>query len=422
MDNRIKAVKAREVLDSRGNPTVEVSLKTKSACARAMVPSGASTGIHEALEMRDKQKRYSGKGVLKAVNNVNHIIAKKLIGVDARNQRKIDNIMIELDGSMNKTELGANAILPVSMAACKAGAKCLELKLFEHIKKLSAAKKATLPIPQMNMLDGGAHVGAKDDIQEYMILPNGFKNFSDSLRAGTEVFHIVHKNIKKKYSYKAASNTAEGGFIAPMEGVEERIEFLQKCIDESGYGKKIALGLDSAASEFYNDKTKKYKIGSKSFNSLELLDFYKKLIKKYPIVSIEDGFSEDDWHAWAKFTKELGEKVQIVGDDLLVTSMRRIKLAVEKKACNSLLLKVNQIGTVTESIDAAKLSYKNKWSVVVSHRSGETEDSFIADLAAGIGASQSKFGAPARSERTAKYNQLLRIEENLGKAAIFQKL
>ena len=423
LDFKIKKIIARQVLDSRGNPTIAVNLQTKDCCVTSMVPSGASTGIHEALELRDNDKRfYGGKGVLKAVNNVNKIISKKLIGRDCRKQREIDNFLIEIDGTENKSNLGANAILAVSMAVCRAGAESSGLRLYEHIKKISNSKKMLLPIPQMNLLDGGAHVGAENDIQEYMILPTGFNSFSDSLRAGTEIYHIIKKNIIKKYTYKAASVTAEGGFIAPMEGVEERIEFLISAIEESGYGSKIKIGLDSAASEFYDGKNKKYRIRNKIYNCGELIDFYKKLIKKFPIISIEDGFAQDDWHGWEIFCRELGNKIQIVGDDLLVTNIMRIKKAIEESSCNALLLKVNQIGTVTESLDAAKIAFKNKWNVIVSHRSGETEDSFIADLAVGIDANQSKFGAPDRGERTAKYNRLLRIEEKLGSRAKLGKL
>ena len=420
LDFKIRKIKAREVLDSRGNPTVEVELMTKSCCAKSIVPSGASTGIHEALELRDNdKKRYSGKGVLKAVCNVNKIIAKKLIGFDCRKQREIDNVLIELDGTENKSHLGANAILGVSMAACKAGAICSGKVLYQYIQKLSNSKKIMLPIPQMNMLDGGAHVGAENDIQEYMIVPHGFKSFSESLIAGVETYHIIKNKIEKKYSYKATSVTAEGGFIASMDGVEERLHFLQNSVEEAGYNKKISIALDSATSEFYRGG--KYNIGEKVMSSGELIDFYKSLIKNFRIISIEDGFAQDDWHGWSLFNKELGRKIQIVGDDLLATNIMRIKKALNENACNALLLKVNQIGTVTEAIDAAGISFKNKWNVVVSHRSGETEDNFIADLCVGIGANQSKFGAPARSERTAKYNRLLRIEEELGKKARFAK-
>ena len=425
MNFKIEKIKAREVLDSRGNPTIEVDLMTNACIAKSIVPSGASKGIHEALELRDNDElRYNGKGVRKAVDNVNKIISKKIIGLDCRRQREIDNILIELDGTENKSKLGANAILAVSMSVCKAGAFCSKMEIYDHILTnffKSNSKKFVLPVPQMNMLDGGAHVGAKNDIQEYMIAPHNFKSFSESLRAGTETYHILKNEIQKKFGYKSASVTAEGGFIAPMDGVEERLEFLQNSIEESGYDEKIKLALDSAASEFYHDKTGEYKILDKKYNKGELIDFYKNLVKKFPIVSIEDGFAQDDWEGWQLFNKEVGNKIRIVGDDLLVTNIMRIKKALNEKACNALLLKVNQIGTITEAIDSASICFKNKWNVIVSHRSGETEDTFISDLCVGLGASQCKFGAPARSERTAKYNRLLRIEEKLGSKAIFAR-
>ncbi|MBI2659147.1 phosphopyruvate hydratase [Candidatus Woesearchaeota archaeon] len=422
MDFKIKKIKAREVLDSRGNPTIEVGLATNSCCAKAIVPSGASTGIHEALELRDNdKKRYDGKGVLKAVSNANKIIAKKLVGEDCRKQREIDNFLIELDGTENKSRLGANAILGVSMAVCKMGAVCSSKGLYEYIQKLSNSKKLLLPIPQMNVVNSGKHAGVENDIQEHMIMPVGFKSFKDALMAGAETYHALKGILKKKYGAKAILLGDEGGFAPPIADVDERLELLMKAIGEAGYNGKIKLALDCAASEFYNEGTSQYTIIDKKYNSGEVTDFYKELIKKFPIISIEDGFSQDDWSGWQLFSRELGKKIQIVGDDLLVTNIGRIKRALERRACNALLLKINQIGTITESIDAANISFKSKWNVVVSHRSGETEDSFIADLAVGLGASQSKFGAPARSERTAKYNRLLKIEEKLGKNAKFAK-
>ena len=423
MDFKIRSIKAREVLDSRGNPTIAVNLRTKGCCVTSIVPSGASTGIHEALELRDNdKKRYYGKGVLKAVANVNKIISKKVIGMDCRKQREIDNFLIELDGTENKSNLGANAILAVSMAVCKAGACCSEKSLYWHIQKLSNSKKLILPVPQMNVINSGRHAGIGNDIQEHMIMPVGFKKFSDALRAGVETYHALKNILKKEYGANAVLLGDEGGFAPLINNVEQRLELLTEAIEKAGYNKKIKLALDCAASEFYNEKTQKYTIINKKYDSTQLLDFYKRLIKKFPIISIEDGFSQDDWQGWGYFNRQLGSKLQIVGDDLLVTNIRRIKKAVEHSSCNALLLKVNQIGTVTESIDAANVSFKNKWNVVVSHRSGETEDAFIADLAVGLGASQSKFGAPARSERTAKYNRLLRIEEKLGNKARFARL
>jgi|TARA_Y100000310_G_scaffold240719_1_gene244605 enolase len=408
---KITKIKAREVLDSRGNPTVEVDLQTETCCAKSIVPSGASTGIHEALELRDNAKRYKGKGVLKAVSNVNSKIARKLIGLDCRNQRKIDNVLIELDGTENKANLGANAVLGVSMAACKAGAFCSNKRLYEHIQKISNSKKLTLPIPQLNVINSGKHAGVDNDIQEHMLMPIKFSKFSDALRAGVETYHTLKGILKKRYGAKAILLGDEGGFAPPINNVEARLELLMKAISEAGYKGRIKLALDSAASEFYDEKNKKYTIQDKKYDYGGLVDFYKKLVGKFPIASIEDGFSEDDWHGWHYFNEKLGKKIQIVGDDLLATNMRRMKRAISVKACNSLLLKVNQIGTVTESLDAANLAFQNRWKVVVSHRSGETEDSFISDLVVGIGSNQSKFGAPARSERTAKYNRLLRIEE-----------
>jgi len=418
--SKINRVVAREVLDSRGNPTLEVNVGTDDAVAKSFVPSGASTGKHEALELRDgDKKRYSGKGVLKAVSNVNNIISKKVVGMDCRNQKKIDEIMIKLDGTENKSNLGGNAILGVSMAVCKAGAFHENLHLFEYIQKISETKKFSLPIPQLNIMNGGKHAGIDNDIQEHMIIPVKFKSFNEALRAGVEVYHELGKLLKAKYGAQAILLGDEGGFVPKIDNVETRLELIDTAINNMGYKNKIFMALDCAASEFFFSDY--YKIKDKEYSPGELIDFYKNLIKKYNIVSIEDGMGEDDWNGWKQLNKEIGRKIQIVGDDLLVTNVDRINEAIEEKACNALLLKVNQIGTVTEAIDAAKLSFKNKWNVVVSHRSGETEDSFIADLVVGLGANQSKFGAPARSERTAKYNRLLRIEEELGKKAGFAK-
>ena len=420
MDFKIRSISAREVLDSRGNPTIAVNLKTKDCCVASMVPSGASTGVHEALELRDNdRKRYNGKGVLKAANNVNGVIAKKLSGKDCRNQREIDNLLIELDGTENKSRLGANAVLGVSMAVCKAGASSLGLSLYNYIQKLSNSGNLVLPVPQLNIINSGRHAGVDNDIQEHMIMPTEFRTFSDSLRAGVETYHNLKSILKKKYGAKAMLLGDEGGFAPPIEKIEDRLNLLMNAINESGYGSKIKLALDCAASEFFDGKNGKYTINDKKYGSGELIDFYKGLIKKFPIISIEDGFAQDDWGGWKQFNAGLGNKVQIVGDDLLVTNMMRIKKALNENSCNALLLKANQIGTVTESIDAANVAFRNKWNVVVSHRSGETEDTFISDLVVGLGAPQSKFGAPARSERTAKYNRLLRIEEKLGKKARF---
>jgi len=418
--SKIKKVVAREVLDSRGNPTVEADVVTDKCVARALIPSGASTGKHEALELRDNKKRYHGKGVLKAVSNINKIISKKLIGLDCRNQKKLDELMIKLDGTENKERLGANAIVGVSMAVCKAGALSSGIPLYNHIRNLSDSKKFGLPIPQMNIINSGKHVGVKNDIQEHMILPVNFKSFKDALRAGVETYHSLKKILRKRYGAKETLLGDEGGFSPHVLSVEKRLDLILEAIHEAGYDGKIKLGLDCAASEFFYKSY--YKIRNKKYNAGQLLDFYKYLVKKYKIISIEDGMAEDDWQGWQLLNKELGNKIQLVGDDLLVTNVKRIERAIKEKSCNSLLLKINQIGTVTEAIKAAQLAYKNKWNVVVSHRSGETEDSFIADLVVGLNAGQCKFGAPARSERTAKYNRLLRIEESLGKKAKYARL
>ncbi len=413
---------AREVLDSRGNPTVEVDVITEKITARAIVPSGASTGTHEASELRDgDKKRYNGKGVLKAVNNVNKIISKKIIGLNCENQKKIDELMIKLDGTENKSNLGGNAILGVSMAVCKAAAVDKNIPLYVHINKIRncKSKKLLLPIPQLNIMNGGKHVGAENDIQEHMIFPINFKTFHEALRAGVETYHFLKKILRKKYGAKETLLGDEGGFSPHVLSVEKRLDLIIDAIKGAGYDGKIKLGLDCAASEFFYSGY--YKINGKEYSPGELIDFYKNLIKKYKIISIEDGMAEDHWDGWKQLNKELGKKIQIVGDDLLVTNVNRIKEAVEENACNALLLKVNQIGTITEAVEAANFAFKNKWNVVVSHRSGETEDSFIADLVVGLNANQSKFGACARSERTAKYNRLLRIEEELGKKAKFAK-
>ncbi|HLG24804.1 MAG TPA: phosphopyruvate hydratase [Candidatus Nanoarchaeia archaeon] len=423
MDFKIKKIKASEVLDSRGNPTVEVNLSVGLQFFRAIVPSGASTGIHEALELRDDdKKRYNGKGVLKAVNNVNSIISKKLIGKDCTKQKEIDSLLIELDGTDNKSKLGANAILAVSMANCIAGASCSGKTLYNYLHQLSNSKKLLLPVPQMNIINSGAHAGVKNDVQEHMIIPTGFKKFSDALRAGVEAYNSLKKILRKTYGAKETLLGDEGGFSPHVLHIERRLELMLHAIKETGYSGKIQIGLDCAASEFYNKEKNNYKIMDNEYSQDELADFYSDLIKRYPIISIEDGFAQDDWKGWSLFNKKLGNKIQIVGDDLLVTNMKRMDIAIKENACNALLLKINQIGTITESIDAANLASKNRWNVVVSHRSGETEDNFIADLTVGLGASQSKFGAPARSERTAKYNRLLRIEEELGNKAEFSRI
>jgi len=415
MEFTIQEVKAREVLDSRGNPTVEVEIKTKSGTSRAMVPSGTSTGIHEALELRDSDKRFLGKGVQKAVRNVNDIISKELVGRDCTKQREIDNLMMELDGTENKSKLGANAILGVSMAACRASALERGIPLYQRIAEISGNKDLVLPVPAMNVVNGGAHAGNSLDIQEYMILPVGAKNFREAVRLCAETYQTLRGIIKEKYGKNAINVGDEGGFAPPLEKAHEPLELILGAVRELGYDKDIKLGIDAAASEFYADG--KYKIEGNELSGEELIKFYKNLIENYPIISVEDVCAQDDWDSWQNFTKNFGNRIQVVGDDLLVTNVNRIKEAIEKKACNALLLKINQIGTISEAIDAARLSLENGWNVMVSHRSGETEDSFIADLAVGLGTGQIKSGAPCRSERNVKYNQLIRIDEELGEKA-----
>jgi enolase len=413
----IKRIKAREILDSRGNPTVEVDLFTRSGLSRASVPSGASTGKHEALELRDGGKRYLGKGVLKAVSNVNSTIAEKLVGRDCTKQKEIDELMIELDGTSNKSRLGANAILAVSMAVCKAGASESNLPLYAYVCDMVDSKRLTLPVPQMNVINGGLHAGIENDVQEHLIIPYGAESFSDALRMCSETYHTLKKKLKERFGNSAIHVGDEGGFVPPMKSVDERLEFMSEAIEELGYTQEFALGIDAAASEFYHDG--KYRISEKEYSVAELSDFYGELCERFKLVSIEDGFSEDDWNAWNLLESKLGQKIQIVGDDLLVTNVTRIKKAMKMKACNALLLKLNQIGTVSEALDAFRLARKAGWNVIVSHRSGSTEETFFADLVVGLNAGQFKYGAPARSERTCNYNQLLRIEEALGSKAVY---
>jgi enolase len=418
--SKIVKIKAREILDSRGNPTVEVDLFTKNGLSRASVPSGASTGKHEALELRDGGKRYLGKGVLKAVGNVDDVIAEKLVGRDCAKQEEVDRLMIELDGTPNKSKLGANAILAVSMAVCKAGALESNLQLYEYIANLVNSKGLTLPIPQMNVINGGLHAGIENDVQEHLIIPRGAKSFSDALRMCSETYYILKKKLKERFGNSAIHVGDEGGFVPPLKSVDERLEFITEAIEELGYTEEFALGIDAAASEFYHNG--KYKILKKEYSVAELSDFYGELWEKFKLISIEDGFSEDDWNAWSMLESKLGEKIQLVGDDLLVTNVTRIKKAIETQACNALLLKLNQIGTVSEALDAFKLAKKTGWNVIVSHRSGSTEETFFADLVVGLDAGQFKYGAPARSERTCNYNQLLRIEEALGSKAVYSNV
>ena len=411
----IKKIKAREILDSRGNPTVEVDVFTKQCLSRASVPSGASTGSNEAIELRDNEKRFLGKGVLRAAENVNKIITKKLIGHDCTKQREIDDLMIELDGTENKSNLGANAIVGVSMAVCKAGALELGLPLYQYISKIVKSDDISLPIPQMNVINGGKHAGIDNDFQEHMIMPIKADSFKEAVRMCSETYHTLKKLLKEKFGVAAIQVGDEGGFVPPVKNINERLEFIMKAIEELGYEKNFVLAIDAAASEFYHYD--KYRILDKKYSSSKLIDFYSELCKTFNLISIEDGLSEDDWSGWSQLTSEIGKKVQVVGDDLLVTNVKRIKKAIEFNACNALLLKVNQIGTVSETIDAFELAKKNGWKNIVSQRSGCTEETFYADLAVGLDAGQFKYGAPARTDRNAKYNQLLRVEEELGNKA-----
>jgi len=421
----ILSIKARQIFDSRGNPTVEVDLFTQKGRYRAAVPSGASTGVHEAVELRDGIKAdYVGKGVLKAVANVNDIIGPELIksGITVTQQKEIDDFLIKLDGTPNKGKLGANAILGVSIAVAEAGAGEKGVPLYQHLADLAGVKPPfVLPTPCFNVINGGSHAGNKLAFQEFMLVPTGAKSFTEALKIGTETYHTLKKVINAKYGIDATNVGDEGGFAPNVSGAEESLEILTEAIKKAGYEGKIHIALDVASSEFYKDG--KYDLDFKNPNSdptkwltgVELAELYTGYIKKYPIISVEDPFDQDDWDAWSHFVQNI--KIQVVGDDLTVTNPLRIKTAIEKKACNGLLLKVNQIGTVSESIQAAQLSQSDGWGVMVSHRSGETENVFIADLVVALGTGQIKTGAPARSERVAKYNQLLRIEEELKESA-----
>lgn len=417
--SEIIKIKAREVLDSRGNPTVEVDVVTEHGIFRAMTPSGASAGQHEALELRDGDKsRYFGKGTLKAVENINKKITPKLIGLDPNAQETIDNIMLKLDGTENKDTLGANAILPVSMAVTKAGAASKGLALFEYIGELFGVIPHKLPVPMCNVINGGKHAGQENSIQEHMLMPTGAKRFSEGIRMVSESYHHLAKLLKGKFGAGGVLIGDEGGFApAQITSINDRLNLMLKAVENAGYEDMMHIALDPASSEFFYDGT--YKIGKKSYSGGEMVDFYVDLCKKYPIISIEDGLAEDDWDSWVEMTKKLGAKVQIVGDDLFVTNTKRIQKGIELNAANSVLIKLNQIGSVSETLNAIKMAHDQGWTAVVSHRSGETEDNFIADLVVGTSAGQIKTGAPARSDRNAKYNQLIRIEEELGKEAEF---
>lgn len=412
----IEHVYAREILDSRGNPTVEVVLETDDgAQGLGLVPSGASTGEAEAWERRDGNKsRYNGKGVLDAVNAVNEIIAPAIIGMDATNQRALDQKMIEMDGTMNKGRLGANAILGVSLAALYAAAESADLPLYRYI---GGANAHILPVPNMNILNGGAHADSNVDIQEFMISPYGFNTFSAALRAGVEVYHTLKNVLKERHLNTGLGD--EGGFAPDLQSNAEAIDLIIESIEKCGYkpGKQIGICLDAASSEFYDAKEKAYRFEGELRDVDWMLNYYENLVHTYPIVSLEDPFSEEDWEAWQKITAVLGNEIQLVGDDLLVTNPQRLQKAIDLKAANSLLVKLNQIGTVSETLDAIELATRHSFTSMVSHRSGETPDTTIADLAVAKNTRQIKTGAPARGERIAKYNRLLEIEEELGTAA-----
>ncbi len=419
MDTLIESILGREILDSRGNPTVEVEVMLlDGTTGRAAVPSGASTGVHEALELRDGDKgRYNGKGVTLAVENVNDAIAEELSGWDATEQKLIDTILIELDGTPNKSKLGANAMLGTSLAVAKAAAASLGLPLYRYIGGVFAH---VLPVPMMNILNGGAHTDWQStDAQEFMVMPLGAPNFAEGLRWGAEIYHAL-KSVLKERGYTALVGD-EGGYAPALKANSEAVEVILTAIQKAGYkaGEQVAIALDPAASELYDVETHTYNLRKegKKLNGEQMVAFWKSWVDQYPIVSIEDGLAQDDWESWQLMTRELGDRIQIVGDDLLVTNPERVRRAIKDKAANALLVKLNQIGTLTETIEAVETCQRSGWRAVTSHRSGETEDSTIADLAVALNMGQIKTGAPARSDRVAKYNQLLRIEEQLGETA-----
>ena len=415
--SEITAVLAREILDSRGNPTIEVEVQTESGRGRAAVPSGASTGEHEAIELRDgDKKRFLGKGVLQAVKNVNQALGPAIVGMDSLDQPAIDKVLLQADGTPNKSKLGANALLGVSMAVARAAADVVGLPLWRYLGGVNAC---TLPTPLMNILNGGQHADNGLEIQEFMVVPAGLPNFDEALRAGTEIFHALKAILKKKNL--ATSVGDEGGFAPRVESNEEAIGVIVQAIEAAGYapGKDVFLALDCAASEFFDKKTSKYTFDKKIVSSDELVAIYEKLTKAYPIVSIEDGLAEDDWAAWKALTERVGDRVQLVGDDLFVTNVERLKRGIEGGYANAILIKLNQIGTLSETLDAIRLAADAGYRSIISHRSGETEDAFIADLAVATNAGQIKTGSLSRSDRIAKYNQLLRIGFELGDGASY---
>ena len=425
--SRIQDVKARQLFDSRGNPALEVEVETDDGKFRAMVPSGASTGAYEAHELRDGDKKmFNGKGVLKAINNVNNQIAVAVIGMDPTDQEGIDQALNDLDGQPDKSRLGANAILGVSMAVTRAGAAKKGIPLYKHINNLAGNPPPMLPVPCFNVLNGGSHAGNDLAMQEFMVLPTGAETFKEAMQIGVEIYHKLKTVIQKKYGKSSTAVGDEGGFAPNIKDSEEALELIQTAISEAGYKDVVQIGMDVAASEFYHKDTGKYNLNFKGSSRAanfktadELLRMYKLFAANYGVISIEDPFDQDDFKSYENMTGELNELIQIVGDDLLATNPERIERAIETSACNGLLLKVNQIGTVTEAIEANNLSRNAGFGVMVSHRSGETEDAFIAALCAGLGTGQIKAGAPCRSERLAKYNELLRIEEEMGDQAVF---
>ena len=412
---KIKEVKARQILDSRGNPTIEVDVILENGIlGRASVPSGASTGEYEALELRDKEKEFSGKGVRKACRNVTEILGKKILGMEASQQEKIDHLLIALDGTENKNNLGANSILGISLAISKAESASQHLPLYRYLKN---RENYLLPVPMMNILNGGVHADNNLDIQEFMIAPLGAENFAAAYRMAAEIFHQLKSILKQKSYFTGVGD--EGGFAPNLKTNEEALELIAEAIKKAGYqpGSQIWIALDSAASSFFKDG--KYLFEGKENSAEEMVDYYEKIVGKYPIISIEDGLAEDDWEGWKVLTERLGRKIQLVGDDLFVTNPKRLKRGIEQKTANSILIKVNQIGTLTETLTTIALAKEADWTTVISHRSGETEETFIADLSVATSAGQIKSGSLSRMERIAKYNQLLRIEEELGEKASF---
>ncbi|HEY4012558.1 MAG TPA: phosphopyruvate hydratase [Polyangiaceae bacterium] len=413
----INAVFARAIIDSRGNPTVEVEVQTDSGHGRAAVPSGASTGEHEALELRDNdKKRWTGKGVDTAVDNVNKTLGPSILGLDALDQGGVDRVLLEADGTPNKAKMGANAILGVSMAVARAAADAVDLPLWRY---LGGVQARVLPTPLMNIINGGVHADSGLEIQEFMIVPAGIASYEEALRAGTEIFHTLKKLLKEKGFTVSVGD--EGGFAPKLGSNEEAIQYVVRAIEEAGYkpGKDVFVGLDCAASEFFDKKTAKYTFDKKSITREELVSIYEQLSSKYPLISIEDGCAEDDWDGWKLLTQRIGSRVQLVGDDLFVTNVERLRRGIEGGFANSILIKLNQIGSLTETLDCIRLATENGYRSIISHRSGETEDSFIADLAVATNAGQIKTGSLSRSDRVAKYNQLLRISSELGGSAVY---